>query len=109
DGQAGVAQARARLAKARPRQLRPCPQRVVVLHEPQLDAVVAEPAGGFEDRGQAPSRAAQGREAELHVILASMAGRTRLRTGRPRKKRSRSSSSASAMALRTSRCAAPTW
>ena len=108
DREPGVAQARRRLAQARAGQLRTRPQRVIALEESELHAVVAQAAGGVDHRGQGPGRTAEGREAELHVILRSMEALTRLRTGHPRKKRSRSSSTRLAIARRTSRWAAPT-
>ena len=98
DREARVGEAAPRLDEAGARQLRPRPERVVALEEAQLDAVVAEPARGVEDAGEAPGGTAEGREGEAHqVIRSSMSVVTRVGTGRPAKKRATVSRTMSAM------------
>ncbi len=105
----GVGEPRARLAQALAHELGARPERVVVLQEAQLDAVVAHARAFVDHAREAPRRAPQGRKAESHqVILSSIRGVTRVGTRRPAKKRSRPSSTTSAIARRTSLCAAPT-
>ena len=95
DLEPGIAQARDRLAQARAVSS--------AAHSASSFSGSAAPrrrspaAGGVDHGGQRPGRSGQGR-AEPHVILLSMDGVTRLRTGRPRKKRSRSSSTIVAIA-----------
>ena len=56
------------------------PERVVVLQEAQLDAVVAHARALVDHAREAPRRAPQGRKAESHqVILSSIRGVTRVR------------------------------
>src|SRR6185295_12403889 len=90
-------------------QLGPGPQGVVALEEAQLHPVVSLATRDVEHAPEAPGRAAEGGEAEPHVMRSSIEAVTRWRTGRPRAKRSRSSRITSAICRRTSACAEPTW
>src|SRR4029450_7659449 len=83
DDEPRVGEARARLAEPGPPELGPGPERVVVLEEAQLDAVVAVAARGVDHAGEGPGRAAEGGEGELHVIRSSMAGGARGAVLRP--------------------------
>src|ERR1039457_3246952 len=70
-GHAHIAQAAPGLPQAAAGELRPLPQPVVGLDEPQLYPIEPELDGGVQNTVQGPGRASQCGETDLHRLMSS--------------------------------------